>query len=146
MARTRPEHSTKKEDFDPDVDGELPFRVLGLLGCVFGAIHCLAWNSPFPTSQERLAWRICSAATVAIPGMIVLVLQCLGSILVCISIFCDAGKFIAGKYFFVQTSVGLAYILGRITLFILALIELRALPTDAFRTVDWTKYFPHFAN
>lgn len=29
--------------------------------CVFGAIHCLAWNSPFPTFKERLAWWVPSS-------------------------------------------------------------------------------------
>lgn len=147
VAPIRPEHATKKEDYDPDEAGKLPLRALVLLGCVFGAIHCLAWNSPFPTSQERLAWRICSAATVAIPGLVFLALTGLFPIIICISIICNAGDFFTGN--FVQViyhSVGLAYILGRITLVILAFIGLRALPADAFRTVDWNEYFPHFAN
>ena len=37
----------------------LSLFLLLLSACRFGSIHCLAWNSRFPTSQERLAWRIC---------------------------------------------------------------------------------------
>lgn len=147
VAHANPDHSTKKEDFGPDEAGKLPLRALLLLGCVFGAIHCLAWNSPFPTSQERLAWRICSAATVAIPGLVFLALTFYVLIIVCISIFGDAGLFLTGALVqVIYHSVGLAYILGRITLVILAFIGLRTLPADAFRTVDWNKYFPHFGN
>lgn len=144
VASTSPEHANEEEDFNPD--SELHLRVLVLLGCVFGAIHCLAWNSPFPTSQERLAWRICSAATVAIPGLVYLALTGWVPIIICISIFCDVGVFVTSNFIQVHVIVGLAYILGRITLFILAFIGLRALPANTFRTIDWTKYFPHFAN
>lgn len=143
----RPEASTKKEDFNPDEAGQLPLRVLALLGCVFGAIHCLAWNSPFPTSQERLAWRVCAVATVVIPGLIFIALAGFFPMILCISIFCNAGAFFTGNFVqVVYHSVGLAYISGRITLVILAFIGLRALPADAFQTVNWTEYFPHFTN
>ena len=147
MAPAQPENSTKEEDFDPDTAGRLPLRVLMLLGCVFGAIHCLAWNSPFPTPQERLAWRICSAATVVIPGLIFFALTWFVLVIVCIGLFCNAGAFFTGSLVQVIChSIALAYVLGRITLVILAFIGLRALPADVFRTVDWTKYFPHFTN
>lgn len=141
------ENSTKKEDLDPNETGTLPLRALLLLGCVFGAIHCLAWNSPFPTLQERLAWRICSLATVAIPGVIFLALQFYVLLIVCISMFCNAGAFLTGLTVqVIGHSIGLAYILGRITLIVSAFIGLRALPADAFQTVDWIQYFPHFNN
>lgn len=146
-ASISPERSRKKEDFDPGKAGKLPLRALVLLGCLFGAIHCLAWYSSFPTSQERLAWRICSAATVAIPGLIFLALMGFFQILICVSIFCDAGVYFTGDFVqVIYSSVGLAYVLARITLVVLASIGLRALPVDAFRTVDWNKYFPHFTN
>ena len=41
--------------------------LMSLFGCGFGAIHCSAWNSSFPTAKERLAWRICASATTAVP-------------------------------------------------------------------------------
>ena len=147
VARTRPEGSTQTDDFDPDERGKLRVRVLLVLGCVFGAIHCLAWNASFPTSQERLAWRICSAATIAIPCLIFLTFTFIGPTLICISCFCDPGRFLTSDFIqVIYHSVALAYILGRITLVILAFIGLRALPADAFQTVNWNKYFPHFAN
>ncbi|THU84081.1 hypothetical protein K435DRAFT_765421 [Dendrothele bispora CBS 962.96] len=37
----------------------------------------------------------------------------------------------------------LAYIWARITLIVIALTELRALPPSASQTVDWTRFIPH---
>ncbi len=36
-------------------------------GILFGGLHCLAWNFQFPTSEEALAWKICSILTTSIP-------------------------------------------------------------------------------
>lgn len=36
-------------------------------GVLFGGLHCLAWNSPFPTIVEQVAWRVCSILTTALP-------------------------------------------------------------------------------
>ena len=146
VTRARSEHSIKKENFDSNEADRLSVRALILLSCVFEAIHCLAWNSPFSTSQERLTWRICSAATVAISGLVFLALTFFDLIIICISSFCNAENFIMNNLEIIQNSVGLAYILERITLVILTFIELRALPADVFRTVNWIKYFSHFAN
>ena len=55
-------------DYKAAVD-EFPIILFGLFACGFGALHCLAWNSPFPTAQERLAWRICSTTTTALPAL-----------------------------------------------------------------------------
>ena len=35
------------------------------------------------------------------------------------------------------------YVIGRITLIILAFTALRALPADVYQTIDWTNYLPH---
>ncbi|KAJ7364213.1 hypothetical protein DFH08DRAFT_838607 [Mycena albidolilacea] len=39
---------------------ELSFLIECLVGIVFGAIHCAAWNAGFPTAEEMWIWRICS--------------------------------------------------------------------------------------
>lgn len=36
-------------------------------GVVFGGLHCLAWNSRFPTPTEALIWRICAVLTTTVP-------------------------------------------------------------------------------
>lgn len=105
--------------------------ILGISACGFGAIHCLAWNLPFPTPQERLAWRICSVAMTALPLVIIPLIA-----------FAAPFKFHISKSFFIFVVL---YAIGRITIIALAFIALRALPVDAFHTVNWSKYMPHFS-
>ena len=105
--------------------------VLGLFGCGFGAIHFLAWNS---TSNERLAWRICASSTTALPALFCL----------CISLATRSKLRKDFKAIIINSVSGL-YIIGRIVIVVLALMSFRALPADAFETVNWQNYFPHFA-
>jgi hypothetical protein len=50
-------------------NGEVLSVVFGSIlgGTVFGGLHCLAWNSHFPTSIELLLWRISSVLMTALP-------------------------------------------------------------------------------
>ncbi|CAF9924931.1 hypothetical protein IMSHALPRED_006330 [Imshaugia aleurites] len=108
-----------------------PKILFTLFACGFGAIHCLAWNSPFPTSKERHAWHICSVTTTALPALVTLVL--------------DHGSSNHADRVALAMLIAVPYIAGRATLIVLALISLRALPADAFQTVSWNNYIPHFA-
>ena len=119
----------------------VPPFVFILFACGFGAIHCLGWNSPFPTTKERLAWHICAITTTVMPFF-------------CVTLF-YLSKWIEGKYntitdyniiisVVVPPSI-LLHAIGRTTIVVLAFISLRALPADAFQTVNWNNYIPHFA-
>ena len=110
----------------------VPDGLLGLFACGFGAIHCLGWNWPFPTAKEQVAWRVCSAAITGLP--------------VVISIFSRDSYPLFETASDKSWCVGVfLYILGRITIIVLAFMALRAMPVDTFQTVNWTNYFPHFA-
>ena len=102
------------------------FIMLEIAGCVFGAVHCLAWNSTFPTPKERLAWRVCSVATTALPIVGVTAFRP--------NWFAD--------HFFAYT-LATFYIIARLTLVVLALMSLRAVPADVFQTTDWSNIIPH---
>jgi len=39
----------------------------------FGGIHCVGWDSPFPTSTERKLWRVPSLAVTTIPIDLILI-------------------------------------------------------------------------
>ena len=102
-----------------------------------GTIHCMAWNSQFPTWTERLAWRIFSAATAVLPA--------LGSLLMwrLVTEWRDGmptTTTLTSRLFLVMVGT---YITLRIGTMILAVLALRALPADAFQTVNWTTYIPH---
>ena len=117
---------------------EMVFLILGLLGPLFGAIHCLAWNSPFPTSQERSAWRVCSVAVTCLPLALLLVAWILLHTPVQHKSYSERNLY---NLFWLSL---ISYPVARITLIVLAFIALRALPADAYQTVSWNSYIPHF--
>ena len=116
-----------------------PFFLLFLFGSAFGGLHCLAWNSDFPTSHERLAWRICSVTTTALPTFT--------TVLLYVDYLLD-GKYGESKMRpeFQLVLPVLVYVSGRNTIIVLAFMSLRALPPSAFETIRWNQYIPHFAS
>jgi len=53
--------------------GEWPLYVaLCLSGIIYGGLHLLAWNAPFPTDMEKFLWRL-SSASVTSTGILVAV-------------------------------------------------------------------------
>ncbi|KAJ6449561.1 hypothetical protein C8R45DRAFT_1130684 [Mycena sanguinolenta] len=82
-----------KEDYHPlssvsvpsfwsiEIDDEIEaYALLTLVGTVFGAIHCAAWNAIFPTPAEMWIWRTSSLVIAAIPGLILLLGKIIESI------------------------------------------------------------------
>ena len=115
-------------------ESQAPVIIFGLFACVFGAIHCLAWKFPFPTSQENTAWRICSVATTS------------SSIIIAFIVYRDGRKNVEKKWrTLVIFSLAILYFLGRVAIIVSALMTLRSLPADAFETENWNVYIPHFA-
>ena len=116
----------------------VPVLLFGLFACGFGAIHCLAWNSPFPTSQEKLAWRICSASTTVLPASAI-------SSTFALIYANDFRISHVGKGSTLILVYMFTYVVGRTAIIVLAFMALRAMPVDAFQTVIWNAYIPHFA-
>lgn len=44
------------------------FVIFITVAILFGSLHCLAWNSSFPSSIERTVWRVASIMTVSLPA------------------------------------------------------------------------------
>ena len=38
------------------------YAVTGLVGVIFGAIHCIAWSFQFPSHMEQMLWRMSAIA------------------------------------------------------------------------------------
>ena len=114
----------------------VPVLLFALFACGFGALHCLAWNSQFPTWKEQLVWRICSATMTTVPLVVSLLIAL---VVVDNHIY---GAVITAQF---MPLVLFLYVIGRITVIVLAFTSLRALPADAFRTIDWNSYIPHLA-
>ncbi|KAI1418369.1 hypothetical protein F5Y13DRAFT_149042 [Hypoxylon sp. FL1857] len=110
-----------------------------LAGMVFGAIHCAAWNSDFPTPIEQLLWRIASIFTATLlpvyyavsfvnyrlnyqpPSAVRLTMMIISSYI-----------------------VPLGYCLARLYLMVEIFRSLCFLPSSAFLTT-WSSEIPHVA-
>ncbi|KAF5368789.1 hypothetical protein D9757_012276 [Collybiopsis confluens] len=103
---------------------------------VFGAIHCIAWGSQFPSNQEKILWRVCSLLVTFVPLYIGLANV--------FDIIYPNGDTIWGLcLFFFYVAVVLSYIFARISLILQAFLALRALHPGALETVQWTTFLPH---
>jgi hypothetical protein len=119
----------------PDSGNEFEFN-FGLLfeclvGIVFGAIHCAAWNAGFPTAQEMWIWKSCSLSVTAIP-----ILWLAVAFLAAINFPAVLGRMLL--YLLL-----LIYVLARISLLLLSFMVLQSLPPPVFTDVNWSVYIPH---
>lgn len=110
-----------------------------LVGGVFMAINCIAWSYQTTSLTELVGWRLCSLS----------ILGCtlFGGITACIS-----GMFQATPYIhefwppllrWLMLLLTSLYVISRIALIILAVVELKKLPSDAYEVVHWTTLIPH---
>ena len=115
--------------------------VVGIIGAVlfalFGAFHCIAWYSPFPTHQELIAWRVCAVAATGLGP-----LATLGQL----PDDSDILSHIEGLTFLLTIALALLYALARLGLMVLAFTALRAQPQNVYERVDWNKYIPHWGS
>ncbi|THU93039.1 hypothetical protein K435DRAFT_967452 [Dendrothele bispora CBS 962.96] len=109
---------------------------------VFGGIHCAPWDSTFPTHIEQSLWRVSAVTVTAFPLVMLLF-----TVIVAFLAAYDskmAIKMISVMLLFTDLFLlPLAYIWARITLIVIAFMELRALPPGAYQTVDWARFIPH---
>ncbi|KIM24425.1 hypothetical protein M408DRAFT_76018 [Serendipita vermifera MAFF 305830] len=114
-----------------------------ILGSAFGAIHCVAWSSEFPSRPELILWRISCIAMITVPFTVAILCAMmamglregndLNNLEVAILIIC---------FFLIILSAWL-YIASRIATLVIAFTTLRSLPPAAFTTVNWTTFIPH---
>jgi len=107
---------------------------LSIIGGLFGTIHCLAWNSIFPTPVEHLLWRVSALVVTTFPG--------LGFAIYAVGDQ-EAKGMMKGLLKGAAWFLAAVYCLGRVCLLALALATLRALPKKASEVPSWTVYIPH---
>ncbi|KAF7370009.1 hypothetical protein MSAN_00630900 [Mycena sanguinolenta] len=108
--------------------------LLVLVGTVFGAIHCAAWNAVFPTRREMWIWRVPALVITVYPGLTSL------AVLTGMSDRLESAAEAGGAILILGIPI---YIAARIILIVLPLIELRLLPASAFMDANWSTYIPH---
>ncbi|KAK0433778.1 hypothetical protein EV421DRAFT_1718226, partial [Armillaria borealis] len=129
--------STEADDFS------VRLATVLYVGFFFGAIHCAAWSFSFPSYAERVLWRTSSLA-------IIIGLLCgIGHILLPkrLTIPLIGSLLQRARKDFVSVSLSVLavviYIIARVTLIVLALLQLRSLPPLTLCTVNWTTFIPH---
>ena len=115
--------------------------IIGFCASLFGAIHCLSWSSPFPTSLAMNIWRICSIYLTFSP--LILAIPPGGSLL-------RGDHWLKGVpywlYLLVAPSGSLAvmlYFIARITLIAVALWGLFNIPASGHTSIGWSDFIPH---
>ncbi|KAK7024469.1 hypothetical protein VNI00_016266 [Paramarasmius palmivorus] len=119
-------------DDDPS---HLYIAVYGI-AALFGAIHCVPWVFQFPTHTEQLLWRI-SAVAVAVA------LVAMGLVHGFNEKLNKAPGWIQFIAMIIMLIPCLAYAVFRVSLLVIAFTALRALPSSAYQTVQWTTFIPH---
>ncbi|KAK0479110.1 hypothetical protein IW261DRAFT_1608063 [Armillaria novae-zelandiae] len=158
----------------PDTDvSKIRAPTMLAVGVLFGAIHCAAWSSPFPSHTEMMLWRFSSVAVlIGLVGPLLLFIHgfrkaviwihtgacdyikstkdnhilCLPVSLVILIICLPVVSFIVILMLFLTMMLLFGLILytaGRLILLVLAFVELRSLPPSSLDTVQWTTYMPH---
>ncbi|KAJ7700318.1 hypothetical protein B0H17DRAFT_847330, partial [Mycena rosella] len=106
-----------------------------VVGTVFGIIHCAAWTSKFPSTDEMWMWRSCSLLVATIPTI-------MGFQPVIFSVAPKVGKFLGPNMDFGLALGTPIYTIARLFLIILSFTTLCALPPEAFTDIDWSVYIP----
>lgn len=116
---------------------------------LFGAVHCAAWYFSFPTTSERIFWRLCAVLITVIP-----VVTNFGSWYYFDrrpsasrkSSPCREQAYPSPWKFIIAipaTLTILLYVNARFGLFLESLLTLRDLAPGALAQVDWTTLLPH---
>lgn len=102
----------------------------------FGAIHCAAWNSSFPTTAESVLWRISSVTVMAVPFLFFLDAAFLIKV--------DVPDWYHVLTWWTVLPLGVSsYVIARGLLMALPFASLRLLPAEAYADIEWTSYIPH---
>ncbi len=97
---------------------------------LFGSLHLLSWSASFPSDFERWLWRSCAIFITTEPAILLVYRRLWAheingftdlAVLVSLTIYCFA----------------------RLALMVLSCTTLRALPPDAYRSIQWTSFLPH---
>ncbi|KAJ7886767.1 hypothetical protein B0H14DRAFT_2696661 [Mycena olivaceomarginata] len=130
--------SVSYQDNNYKEHARIPSVLASFVGAIFGAIHCAAWNSHFPSANEKWMWRSGTLLVTAVSLIAVL------EILV-LSILDEYYYYSPEPKYFKVAFVAFIplYIIARLFLLIIPFTSLRTLPPDAFVNVNWSVYIPH---
>ncbi|KIK01983.1 hypothetical protein K443DRAFT_97786 [Laccaria amethystina LaAM-08-1] len=105
-----------------------------IVAMLFGGIHCIGWNFPFPSRAELIIWRMSSLIIVIVPCTIVPLI---------VQVFVGIQTITTTFNAFLSVFGMVIYVLAWLTLCVEALIALRHLPPGTYAVVKWTAFLPH---
>lgn len=136
-----------------DIPG-LQFVVsVNTIGSIFGALHLLAWDCPFPSRAELILWRLSGILIIApFPIMLLIIIT---------AVIWHVGRgptllksrdsessneiwLVQKVWFAINLGFSPFYVLARVYLLVGSLINLAYLPDDVFEETPWSRYLPHF--
>lgn len=116
-------------------------------GTIFGGLHLIPlWLSVFPSLTEQRMWRVSAFYVTVAPMGLPLATMAALLFFSCVVWCCCCGGEEGSEVLtavFVACAI-LAYAVARVILLVLPFTTLRALPKEAFRSVEWTRFIPHF--
>ena len=112
--------------------------VTSVVGVVFGGIHCVGWFFNFPSSDEAILWRVCSAVLTGIAFLLPLLVYLL-------YLFMKTPNNHRWQQFAIAvfTIILLVYVVSRLLLLVEAFISLRHLTPGMLALVEWASFIPH---
>jgi len=124
--------------------GEDEIEILALflvaaIASAFGGIHCIGWSFTFPSSTERMLWRVTSFSITSAPILVTIawrLFTLLSDRHWSVGIIDMFLLFLGGLQLFL-------YVLSRLVLLVLCFLCLRSLPPTAYYAVHWTSFIPH---
>ena len=117
-----------------------PSISLAISPILYGPIHFLAWNHNFPTSMERLLWRVSS-----------IVVTCSGFVDICVVMFRQILSFREGtvlEFLLITLSIVVIpaiHMLASGYLIVESFRELASLDSAAYQLPSWSYYWPHIS-
>ena len=127
------------------------------VGVLFGSIHCIAWQSEFPSRFEKIAWRTAAIVLIGACACIALCTPCRQLVAadtsVCVE-YQDGTHYVKvgdswrllirpAVWKSITTLLSVAYSVSRLSLLLLAILSIRDLPPSALKAVPWVEDFPH---
>ena len=123
-----------------DGSGETYTFVMSAVGVVFGGIHCIGWFFNFPSSNEAMLWRVCSAVLTGIAFLLPLLVYLF-------YLFEETPNNHRWQQFpfavFTIILLVTVYVVSRLLLLVEAFISLRHLTPGMLALVTWASFIPH---
>ncbi|PBK99874.1 hypothetical protein ARMGADRAFT_918689, partial [Armillaria gallica] len=116
-----------------------------LFGTIFGAIHCAAWSSHFPTSIEQNLWRASSLYIALIPAPVITLTFTAEKLAdrFGLDVPGQDNFWFGHRYRLLWMLIYLVYIVESDFLLLKPFLAMRSLPLGAYEDISWTDFLPH---